>query len=306
LLANLPTAGYINGNPITTIWAGTSFAAPLVSGVASVFMGFNSTYHPKWRTVRDAIIKSSSTNYLSGLASNDANKLLYDYFRMAVARNAASYAEGVAPKSYVAAFSDFSGLIPNAAVILDPDTGIPYSANLTFANSAQANFTIPIIPLGPQSVEFYSPSGLSGYGMISLSSIGPGLYSSNGGGNGIAAGHLYRYGSTTNNPTIDTLLTGGNGWAPATETCYLILYGTGIRGHSGQYYVQLKKDNTIYLPYAGASDDIALDQVNIGPLPTSLLSSGGGGGTWDIKLYLNAPPGQSGSILANIVQVKFN
>jgi hypothetical protein len=124
---------------------------------------------------------------------------------------------------------------------------------------------------------------------------------------------MYIYGSTTNNPTIIPLLTGGNGWDPATETAYLIIYGTGIRGHNGQVYAQLKKDNTIFfspthfqVTYAGMSDDNGLDQVNIGPIPASLLSTGGGGGTWDIKLYLNAPPGQSDSVLANIVQVRFN
>lgn len=295
--------------------SGTSLAAPLVAGVAAIFLGQNSTYSPKWRTVRDAILKNSSAGLLNqfGLASNDANRLLYGYFKMGAARNSASFSEGTAPKSLVTSFGDF-GSTPSAVVIRDPDTGIPYSATLSYANSSQVNFSVPLIPTGPQSVEYYDSTGLSGYGSINLTSVAPGLFSHDGDGNGIASGHMYIYGPSTQNPTIIPLLTGGNGWNPgAGETAFLILYGTGIRGHNGQFYVQIKKDSTIYfspthfqVPYAGMSDDNGLDQVNIGPIPTSLLSSGGGGGTWDIKLYLNAVPGQSGSVLANIVQVRFN
>jgi hypothetical protein len=327
---------------------GSSFGAPLVSGVAAVFLTNASTiYGVKWQTVRDAILKNASTGYLSGLTGSDPNKLLYSYFAAAAARNAASYSESTAPNSLVTAYSDF-GSGPAIVTLREPTTGAGFSSAITFTSGSQINFITPNIPVGPYSVEYTSLGGtMLGFGSIYLNTIAPGLFSHDGDGNGIAAGQMYIYGPQTQNPTIVPLLTGGNGWNPGTgETAYLnrnnqdwdtvfaqaqmprylkkrdcanlgcsdlVIYGTGIRGHNGQAYVQIKKDNTIYFSptnfqvlYAGQSGSAGQDQVNIGPLPVSLLSGNGGGGTWDIKLYLNAPPGQSGSVLANIVQVRFN
>ncbi len=311
----VPTAP-LNASSTTPVYKfGTSLGSPIVAGVAAVFLtNASTTYSVKWQTARDAILKNASIGYVTGRTANDPDKLLYSNFGAAAARNSASYNEETAPNSIVTAFNDF-GSGPTVVTLREPITGAGFSSVIAYTSGSQINFITPDIPTGPYSVEYTSFFGeLLGFGSIYLDSVAPGLYSHDGDGNGIASGQMYIYGPTTQNPTIIPLLTGGNGWNSSVgETAYLVIYGTGIRGHNGQAYVQIKKDSTIYFSpthfqvlYAGQSGSPGQDQVNIGPLPTSLLSSGGGGGTWDIKLYLNAPPDQSGSVLANIVQVKFN
>jgi uncharacterized protein (TIGR03437 family) len=82
----------------------------------------------------------------------------------------------------------------------------------------------------------------------------------------------------------------------ASGSVYLVLYGTGIRWRSALGNVNITVRGTGYPAlYAGpAGAFYGLDQLNIGPLPASLV----GAGEVDIALTVDGKP-------ANTVKVNF-
>lgn len=62
--------------------------------------------------------------------------------------------------------------------------------------------------------------------------------------------------------------------SPASDQIYIVLYGTGIRYRTGAATATI---GGISIPVIYAGDQfsyVGLDQVNIGPIPQSLTSSG--------------------------------
>jgi uncharacterized protein (TIGR03437 family) len=57
---------------------------------------------------------------------------------------------------------------------------------------------------------------------------------------------------------------------------YLLLYGTGMRGENLDITAKVLGSDVPVLAYAAQSQYPGLDQVNIGPLPSSLAGRGGG------------------------------
>jgi uncharacterized protein (TIGR03437 family) len=291
---------------------GTSFSAPLVAGVAATFIGYqNLTDKIKYNTIRDAIIKNATTGQIVG-TGGAPNRLLYSYFGMSAVRHSASYRSRLAPDTFGSGFNAFeTGAV--VARLLNPDTGVIYGLGIIANISGQINFITPGgIPSGTYSVEYLDGAGaLVGYGAIGIDSVAPGVFSLDTSGTGIANGQLLLVEKANpSNQTYIALSAAGNSWNSATHDAYMILYGSGWRHNNGTNAVQIKKDSTIWdsasnfgLLYVGAvGGDPALDQINIGPLPSSLI----GKGTCDIKVYINGTPGQSSAVLANITQVKFN
>lgn len=110
----------------------------------------------------------------------------------------------------------------------------------------------------------------------------PGLFSTNSNGSGVAAAFWLRVAAdtTTTSGSVFELDAQQTTWVGApldlgaeSDQVFLTLFGTGIRGNSN---VQVFM-NGIEVPvlFAGAHPTfVGLDQVNIGPIPRSLVAAG--------------------------------
>ncbi len=268
----LSVSTYAEGVPVAqmvggyTVAIGSSVASPLVAGVYAQVMSQNTTFYPHenqvYRCVND--MASSGVQYLN---AGDPNRLLYNSFEaMPAARNAASYAEGVAPDSLAVAFGLYSS-IPNRVFIEYPGGG-QAEATVTFANSGQVNYWLPnIVPTETHLIKVYSNSLLLGMGVTRVNVISPGIFYGN---NQLASGSLYKYNRNTAQGFFVSLTENpGNDWDPSIEDAYLIIYGTGIRNASG--FSSTVGGASVPVSYAGATPGfLGLDQINIGPLPISL------------------------------------
>jgi len=316
LLAFGPTLADANGYNLYTSGWGTSFSAPIVGGIAAAFIQYNNlNYKMTVATVANAITKNASAGYVIGTNSLDNNKILYSYFGMGAVRNGASFSDRSSRKAHGVSFNAFE-TGATTALIRDPLTGLTYGLGFTVNTSGQINFTTPTgIPTGVQSVEFYNGTDLVGYGAIAIDDVAPGVFTLNAAGNGIANGQLLLVNKS--NPADQqyvAFISGGNSWNSATHDAYIILYGTGWREQNGTNAVQILKGSTIWdsasnfsLQYVGpvggySAPDPALDQINFGPLPSSLL----GQGTCDIKVFINGTGNDPNAVVANVTQVKFN
>ncbi len=264
--AGVPVAQIGGGYSVGT---GSSVSAPLVAGVYAQIMSQNTTFHPHenqvYRSVND--MASVGVQYRS---FGDPDRLLYDLFQaMPAPRNAASYAEGVAPDSLSVAFGSYNST-PNRVFIEYPGGG-QAEATVTFADREQVNYWIPsTVPVETHLLKVYNNSLLLGIGVTRANIIAPGIFY---GDNQLASGTLYKYNrDTLQGVHVSLTENPGNDWDPSTEDAYLIIYGTGIRNASG--FSATVGGLSVPVTYAGATSGfLGLDQVNIGPLPISLRGS---------------------------------
>jgi uncharacterized protein (TIGR03437 family) len=138
-------------------------------------------------------------------------------------------------------------------------------------------------------------------GSLNVAAVSPGLYSANGNGAGVAAATAVRAGTAgqTALPVFAcqtgvalSCLSAPLSLGAATDTVYVTLYGTGIRGAASvQAYVA---GQTVPVLYAGAQGQYAgLDQINIS-IPRSLA------GTGEASVYLVADGKMSNMVTVNI------
>ena len=124
---------------------------------------------------------------------------------------------------------------------------------------------------------------------MTVASSAPGLYSANADGAGVAAADAFVITAssqilnqtvfTCNPPAIRSCLGSPLNVGSPTETLYVALYGTGIRGATSvQGFVA---GASVPVQYAGPASYPGLDQVNIS-IPKSLAGSG------DVRVYIVA------------------
>ena len=137
---------------------------------------------------------------------------------------------------------------------------------------------------GPGAISISGPAGSNLTGSLDIETVAPGLFSQNGDGQGVPAGEVLRIrgdGSQSSEP-VAQLDASSNKYVPlpidlgpSTDTVFLILYGTGIRGRSSLGAVQVTiggvaanvvfaGDQTVYP---------GLDQVNV-QVPPTVAGSG--------------------------------
>lgn len=166
-------------------------------------------------------------------------------------------------------------------------------ASLYLASPEQINFLVPeqtALGLGAVTV---MANGANRVGDVLVSNVAPALITVNSMGTGTAAGQVVRVGGSGTpvvDQTVDSILVGEQNTA-----AYLMLYGTGIRGHSANPVQAMIHQTKVPVLYAGAQSEYpGLDQINVGPLPASLAGSG----TVDLELFVDGVP-------ANVVTVTF-
>ena len=225
--------------------------------------------------------------------------------------SAASFSaqSGVSPESIASGFGD--GVAPSQSAALSnplPSSLSGVSVSITDAQGAQR--VAPLYFVSPNQLNYLIPPGTStgtatvsvslqgteiASGAISVASAAPGLFSANASGAGVAAAQFLRvaadgtrtYGlifdPNTGNPTPVSL-------GSSSDQVYLLLYGTGMRFASATATI-----GGVAVPVEGPAAQeqyTGLDQINLGPLPSSLA----GLGKADIVVTANGTP-------ANIVTV---
>jgi uncharacterized protein (TIGR03437 family) len=217
--------------------------------------------------------------------------------------SAASYAPQLAEESIVAAFGvrlatqtevggDTDQAIPGiqlpttlagTQLILRDSAGTERAAPLFFVSPGQINYKIPAgIATGTALVTVRSSDGAIALGNAQIVKVAPGVFTSNGNGQGVPAGFAIRV-KADNSQSLEAIgeLDGQNRWVPrpfdlgpSTDRVFLILFGTGWRfRNEGGVTVQIGSVNS-QVEFAGAQGSLeGLDQANI-LLPRSLVGRG--------------------------------
>lgn len=160
------------------------------------------------------------------------------------------------------------------------------NAPLFFVSEGQINFQVPPeTPTGRAKISIRKQDGSTVGGDLLIERLGPGLFSANANGQGIGALVALRV-SASGAQTYEPLycydadqkqnLAVPLNLGPETDKVYLILNGSGIRGVEQLSDVEVEVGGqSVPVLFAGPQGDfVGLDQVNIGPLPRTLLGRG--------------------------------
>jgi uncharacterized protein (TIGR03437 family) len=214
----------------------------------------------------------------------------------------ASYAAGpVAPEEIVSLFG--TGLQGQGVSYRFTDSaGNSQLAPVFYASATQANVMVPAgLAAGAATVTVQNGAAVQLAGQVTIVASQPGLYSANADGAGVAAAVALLYSAsgqsteetvpTCNPPAARSCLAAPLNVGGATDTLYIELYGTGIRGAASvQCYVA---GQSVPVTYFGKSSFQGEDQVNV-IIPKSLAGAG------DVRVYLLAD-----GVASNVVGLNF-
>jgi uncharacterized protein (TIGR03437 family) len=174
----------------------------------------------------------------------------------------------------------------NTVTVTD-STGAARQAPLFYISASQINFEIPAgSATGNATVVFQNHNGTTQSATIQIAGVSPGIFELN--ASGLVAAWVLPVISGAQQPLAPVYkIAGGSvtplpiSLGPSTEQIYLEMYGTGIR--NAQNVSVTVGSLNVPLLYAGPAPGYAgLDQVNVGPLPSSL------GGQSSVNIVLTA------------------
>lgn len=212
-----------------------------------------------------------------------------------------AFASGFASQTILADAQPLPTVLGDTTITISDSAGTTQKAPLLYVSPSQASFLIPSgIAPGSASVAVQRSGSTVLTGPMNIVFVSPGLFAANGNGAGVAAATALRVGSggsaalpvfscqTVALSCLSTPLALGG----ATDTVYVALYGTGIRGaKSVQVFVA---GESVPVQFAGAQGQFAgLDQVNIS-IPRALA------GTGEASVYLIADGATSNMVTINI------
>jgi uncharacterized protein (TIGR03437 family) len=199
-----------------------------------------------------------------------------------VAANAANFQRGVlAPESIASAFgSGFAAdstpaSLAGLTLTVEDAAGVSRPAQVFFASPGQVNFLMPAgTATGPAAITVRGAAPFRSE--VLVRPVAPGLF----GVNGFAAANVVSYKDGVQ--TTGNVLRVGAGGAielnpidlgPEDQQVFVILYGTGIRGHAGPVTARIGTE-AVATAYAGPQGAFAgQDQINI-QIPRSLRGAG--------------------------------
>lgn len=230
--------------------------------------------------------------------------------------SSASFAQNVAlaQDMIVSAFSS-AALSQNVAVastnplptILDGTeievrdfTNTTRKAGLFFVAPSQVNYWIPAgTPNGIATITVKRNGTSVAEGTVTIESVSPGIFTANTVGTGVPAAFILRVVGTTQ--TTEPIYTNQSGQPVAipidlaTGDAYLILFGTGVKGAAaGAVTATIGGTATPILGFAATSEFVGLDQVNVGPIPKSLIGRG------VVNVVLTVAGNQANTVTINI------
>lgn len=235
------------------------------------------------------------------LLSNGEGLNHYERVSLLTTVSAANFATeiGVAPESIATGFSEGMTLMEGAAQsvplpvelnnlsfkIVDSSKAIR-SVPLLFVSPKQANLVIPnSTALGAAIIQAFLSGQIVAEGTLTVNASAPAVFSANGSGQGLAAATVTRVassGASTSGLTFDpvSLTAIPVDVGVAGEEVYLSVFGTGMRSLQAPLTARVGGSVVAVAGPVPHSQFIALDQVNLGPLPSVL----GGLGEIDIEL----------------------
>lgn len=163
--------------------------------------------------------------------------------------------------------------------------GTERSAPLFFVSAGQINYLIPTgTAVGPAVVIVTAGNGKISVCNVSVQAVAPGLFAANANGMGVPAAILFRQ-KASGEQSTEEITQVQNGvlvprpldLGPQGEFVLIIGFGTGIRGRSNSATAVTCTIGgvAVDVPFASAQGGlVGLDQLNIGPLPRTLIGRG--------------------------------
>jgi uncharacterized protein (TIGR03437 family) len=217
---------------------------------------------------------------------------------------ATAFGSGIASQTISAAGQPLPVTLGDTTINVVDSAGSVNPAPLYYVSANQANFLIPSgAAPGAGTVKVTRAGATVLTGAINIAAVSPGLYSANGNGAGVAAA-LAETADASGSLTAPALvfscqsgvplscLSSATSLGAASNTVYVWLFGTGIRGAKNvQAFVAGQSAPVVYAGPQGQYP--GLDQVNIS-LPRSLA------GTGEASVYLVADGAVSNMVTLNI------
>jgi uncharacterized protein (TIGR03437 family) len=201
---------------------------------------------------------------------------------------ASAFGANLATSTQTAASLPLPTTLGGTSVLVTDANGIARTAELFYVSPLQVNYQIPPgVAIGKASVTVSVNGDPVAFGPATIAPIAPGLYTTNGSGQGLAAAVVFTL-HADGTSSLANVTPAPIDLGLDTDQVTLELYGTGIRGHSGAVTCKIGTA-TVPVAYAGPQNlDVGLDQVNL-TLPKTLR----GAGTQTLQLTvdtLNANP----------------
>jgi len=210
--------------------------------------------------------------------------------------SAASFAvAALAPETIVAGFgsnlsqnvviADTTPLptqLDGSEVVVRDSTNTDRNAPLFFVAPSQINYLIPAgTATGTATISVRRSGNTVAQGTVQIESTSPGIFTANASGTGVPAAVALRVVGATQ--TFETIYSSQSGQpvatpidlGPAGNDVYLILYATGVRGAAATAVsATIGGIATPILGFAAAPGFVGLDQINVGPIPRTLIGRG--------------------------------
>ena len=197
---------------------------------------------------------------------------------------AAVWGTGLASSTSSATGSTLPTTLGNVQVTIKDSAGMSFTASLFLVSPGQINFLVPAgAALGKATISVVQGSTAL-TGNLLLSNVAPGIFTANANGQGVPAAQVQRVNAsgvssfempfrTGTSPT--NFVTAPINISTAGDRVYLILYLSGIRRHSANPVTATIGGVRVPVLYAGAQGQFpGLDQLNLGPLPSTLAGKG--------------------------------
>lgn len=167
-------------------------------------------------------------------------------------------------------------------IVVKDFTNTSRNASLFFVAPSQINYLVPAgTASGVATVSVIRGGNTVAQGTVQIAATSPGLFTANASGQGVPAATALRVVGTQQ--TFESIYTVQNNVPVATpidlgpegNDVYLILYGTGIRNAAPTAVsATIGGMATQVLGFAAAPGFFGLDQINVGPIPRSLIGRG--------------------------------
>jgi len=190
------------------------------------------------------------------------------------------FGEGLADSLQIVDQLPLPTTLAGTTVEVTDTAGTTRPCPLFFVSPAQINLQLPP-GLTPGSAILTVRRGGDDFlsAEITIERVAPGLYSANARGAGVAAAQALRIGADGGR-TVEALFDSADlspsplDLGPEGEQVFLLLFGSGVRGFQSEVAASVGDEAVSVLGAGAQGQFVGLDQINIGPLPRSLVGRG--------------------------------
>jgi uncharacterized protein (TIGR03437 family) len=273
----------INGNEVWAFQFGSYSAFDTVAGVAAdasgVYAAGSTSGFPGESYAGDSDAFVVKIGIVGSFTSVSAANYSSDS-PLAPQSIASGFGEGLARATESAVSLPLPTSLAGASVTIEDSAGTERQALLFFVSPTQINYLIPAgSATGRATTTVIAEDQVTSIGSIRIEAVGPGLFSANAQGTGVAAGTCLRV-SADGSRTEDWMFDPPSRKAvpidlgPSGDQIYLSLFGTGIRGFRSAVGATVGGRDVPVIGAAAQPQFAGVDQVNIGPLPRNLAGRG--------------------------------